>query len=1280
MLKRPSTESVIGQYSRVLEFFVRFLGVNVPTYALAKFPELDKLCAFTMAYFLFQIVGLCWGILLNAGFYLACRSTAILPKVSLSALSIPSINAEEFTSTTSAQLIALFYVSYASIRVVINFANSVLYLALESIQNFPNASKNFVSRGENTLGFTQFCFFPVLVLLVALISADSLCSHVLLGLEDPATLPSEVELGNENISDDKDELLVRTKDALCNHTGYYYLTSQFPQSRRLIFYSLLIMVLQIWQAYLQQFPNWNIAMSFLDGFKRVVFQTSALLLGMITLMVILAIFIIDIQEANVEELLGVVLLSWTLWLLLFSNVLISKCGATWYSKLSTQNMQYFASYIRMSQMAILASLFIIVCFREGFLQAQLDLTFITIICPTLHCIIYLLVLTYMKVSGPLIWIGLPVAILLSIFITMYIAKAEGNGSILLVCIHIMTKFIDFFGYDEGSGENDYVFGEYGESEAKAVSSSAAFSEQQMQRSSNIYKNLSTTVPVPSTVVAPSVPLKASAETIGLSITNNDDTLQEDKVRIDTDFEISGANDHDDDDGENDDDFVHIDGEGVMDENSRKLLMLRRRFRAQGSFDHTTRPPRTIENTQQNNMQSQNQSKPSSGPESNHSNTTDTTTTTTNILGIRKSQTLPEFLREEVLLSPHTVYESSDVDSHQKRDSQNNNSNTINAGLLQQLKEHNANTADKSTVSNTDHATNAPPSIDFSFTSPLRSPKAKYGLLNSPLPVDDSDYDFYKKRSRNVHRLRGYSSVTFLSDMDKPDSPEFGENTAKAARELLIGKGQEDSSLVSIGIPSKVKRHWLLRFSHKYFTFMTQMARNVSRSDTFTTGVMRAFVSLGVILVLILAAIAIASHTQQALQIFPQFLTFDYNKRNGIMHFDHRISNLTLVTNQTTYDNYYSEREDNEKMMNVSFSPHNTYDFRSKSSLSDLPQYSLCSWQWNSLTALDFAFLSQVAYFDDEGDGNLQHIVNALFPHLDFVVKASHKTLSSTGARYIEVTSKKLNTVIVAVRGTDIGKLHDLMEDFKLYAEPVIMSVLSHVFPTIRSWTHETSARVIEWLYEVNAFFGLIEEAEYYGPLTQRILELEHEGTTTIDTSNNEEKGEHCENKETEIFIVGHSLGGGLARIVGTLTGQPSISFSPPGMGLSYRKYSVRVNENNVIKISGKGKMHHRSIAVLPEYDWVPYVDEQVGLTQRILCDHEDKAMQNACHLLESQICHLLTHCGDPRHRFIQCSSNFDLSVVAPSIMSFIWNHKYITGPIITLFFLFLLMAILPELL
>ena len=63
--------------------------------------------------------------------------------------------------------------------------------------------------------------------------------------------------------------------------------------------------------------------------------------------------------------------------------------------------------------------------------------------------------------------------------------------------------------------------------------------------------------------------------------------------------------------------------------------------------------------------------------------------------------------------------------------------------------------------------------------------------------------------------------------------------------------------------------------------------------------------------------------------------------------------LTLLTNETTYD-AYSQQEKGEKLMDISLS-RNTYDFKSKPSRSHLPQYSLCSWQWNSLTALDFAF-------------------------------------------------------------------------------------------------------------------------------------------------------------------------------------------------------------------------------------------------------------------------------------------------------------------------------------
>jgi hypothetical protein len=45
----------------------------------------------------------------------------------------------------------------------------------------------------------------------------------------------------------------------------------------------------------------------------------------------------------------------------------------------------------------------------------------------------------------------------------------------------------------------------------------------------------------------------------------------------------------------------------------------------------------------------------------------------------------------------------------------------------------------------------------------------------------------------------------------------------------------------------------------------------------------------------------------------------------------------------------------------------------------------------------------------------------------------------------------------------------------------------------------------------------------------------------------------------QVTITGHSLGGGLARIVGSLAQLPSITFSPPGIAQSYRKFQVSVN-------------------------------------------------------------------------------------------------------------------------
>jgi hypothetical protein len=56
------------------------------------------------------------------------------------------------------------------------------------------------------------------------------------------------------------------------------------------------------------------------------------------------------------------------------------------------------------------------------------------------------------------------------------------------------------------------------------------------------------------------------------------------------------------------------------------------------------------------------------------------------------------------------------------------------------------------------------------------------------------------------------------------------------------------------------------------------------------------------------------------------------------------------------------------------------------------------------------------------------------------------------------------------------------------------------------------------------------------------------------------------------------------------------------------------------------------------------------MVQQILCDRPDQAHITSCHLLEGTTCHLITHCGDKR--FENCKFDFDVTKIAPSILSF----------------------------
>ena len=258
---------MISRSCQILEFSVRGLFINVPTFLLASFPEINRICSVTTTYFLLQVVGICWAILLNAGFALACRVTYILPALRVnpnaSYMNMYSADLSNFSSAATAQLIASFYVAYASIRIMIAFAQNVFSIALQSTTDFPEASKQVAEGGTSSLTITRMAFISAIALQVGLIFADTMCIDVMNGLENdllmpPTTMDSITAQYTVTAYGVWHTALYHSRPArnkICTHLGFNYFTTPYKHVRSLFFSVLLIMVLQIWQLYLQQFPR-----------------------------------------------------------------------------------------------------------------------------------------------------------------------------------------------------------------------------------------------------------------------------------------------------------------------------------------------------------------------------------------------------------------------------------------------------------------------------------------------------------------------------------------------------------------------------------------------------------------------------------------------------------------------------------------------------------------------------------------------------------------------------------------------------------------------------------------------------------------------------------------------------------------------------------------------------------------------------------------------------------------------------------------------------------------
>jgi len=107
------------------------------------------------------------------------------------------------------------------------------------------------------------------------------------------------------------------------------------------------------------------------------------------------------------------------------------------------------------------------------------------------------------------------------------------------------------------------------------------------------------------------------------------------------------------------------------------------------------------------------------------------------------------------------------------------------------------------------------------------------------------------------------------------------------------------------------------------------------------------------------------------------------------------------------------------------------------------------------------------------------------------------------------------------------------------------------------------------------------------------------------------------NRTAEVlYITGHSLGGGLATVVGAILDIPAVTFSAPGLEATSAILQPSPPE---------GELLRRGVNVAPLFDLVPMVDQQTGSTLRVACPRKSPLQ---CHRLRNTMCELLSSCGD----------------------------------------------------
>ena len=211
-----------------------------------------------------------------------------------------------------------------------------------------------------------------------------------------------------------------------------------------------------------------------------------------------------------------------------------------------------------------------------------------------------------------------------------------------------------------------------------------------------------------------------------------------------------------------------------------------------------------------------------------------------------------------------------------------------------------------------------------------------------------------------------------------------------------------------------------------------------------------------------------------------------------------------------------------------------------------------------------------------------------------------KSNNSESVKMIQynVKNSKDEVTILSIKGTSNKK--DIYLDFQLYFPSILLNILS-TFSIFGQQKDTLSFKFIE--YSLSIPYRLFSQHSIIDDYLNDLIQA------------------YAANQDSfykNIVIVGHSLGGGLSKILGRLVKQQAISLSGPGVNAFHNLWGYEGQSEN-FEIS--------AIDLVPDMDLVPRVEVSGGTIYRIVC----KEGPLDCHSKVLSLCEILIMCRNPNY-------------------------------------------------